>query len=74
MRKKLHILPEIRTKYKMSELSKYVTQSASISHSLTNTKTTKTVKNIQQESKISAKNIKKETKNAFFAPITEIFP
>ena len=58
----------------MSELSKYVTQSASILHYLTNTKTTKTFKNTQQESKISAKNIKKEAKNAFFAPITEIFP
>ena len=58
----------------MSEIAVFTAQNVSFSHSLTNTKTTKTVKNAQQESKISAKNIKKETKNAFFAPITEIFP
>ena len=58
----------------MSEIAVFTAQNASFSHSLTNTKITKTVKNAQQESKISAKNIKKEAKNAFFAPITEIFP
>jgi hypothetical protein len=67
-------MQKIHTKYKMSQLSNSTTPNASISHSLTNTKTTKRAKNAQQVSKALPKKLKKQAKNAFFAPITEIFP